>query len=114
MKITKQFIALGVDKKGQIWGGHFGIAPQYNLYDRSGHLVEERQNPYGAGNGEKHSHHDDPKLIVNLLSDCGVFIARRMGEKSKRNLAEKLGIETVLVEEKDPQVALGAYLSKYE
>ena len=105
-----KLIAIGVDQKGQIWGGHFGIAPQYNLYDRAGKLVEERQNPYGAGSGE-HKHHDSPKLIVDLLPDCGVFIARRMGGGSKKKLVKNLGVEIVLTEKKDAQIAVKAYLS---
>ena len=105
-----KLIAIGVDKKGEIWRGHFGIALQYNLYNSSGDLVEERKNPYGVGSGEKHTHHDDPQLIVKLLSDCRVFIAHRMGDKSKQKLAQKLGVETVLTEEKNPQIALKNYL----
>ena len=104
-------IAIGIDKKGQIWGGHFGIAPQYNLYDRIGTLVEERQNPYGAGSGEKHTHHDNPELIVDLLPDCGVFIARRMGGESKQKLAQNLGVKIVVTKEKDVHIAIKDYIS---
>ncbi len=105
-----KLIAIGVDKKGQIWGGHFGIASQYNLYDHSGNLIEERQNPYGTGSDGKHTHHDNPKLIVDLLPDCGVFIARRMGEESKKKIAQNLGVIIMITKEKDAQTALKAYL----
>jgi len=104
------FIAIGVDEQGQVWRGHFGISPRYQLFDRFGNLVEERKNPYGAGSGEKRAHHDNPKLIVDLLSDCNVFIACRMGDASKQKLVQSFGVKTVLTEEKDPQVALAAYL----
>lgn len=111
MSETK-YIAIGVDQNGKVWRGHFGMAPCYRLYDRSGNLMEERQNPYGAGGGGKHAHHDNPLLIVNLLSDCSVFIANRMGDASKQKLVQDFGIETVLTEEKDPQAALSAYLNQ--
>lgn len=104
----RKLIAIGVDRDGRMWGGHFGIAPQYYLYDRSGNLVEKRSNPYGAGGG-KHKHHDNPNLIVDLLPECGVFIARRMGDGSKQELVEKFGIQVVLTESKNPQSALTAY-----
>ncbi len=107
-----KLIAICVDKKGQIWGGHFGIAPQYDIYNITGSLIEKRQNPYGAGSGGKHTHHDDPKLIVSLLSDCGIFIARRMGGESKQKLAQKLGVEVVMTKEKDVQIALKNYLTE--
>jgi len=105
----KNLVAIGVDRDGQLWNGHFGMSPLYYLYDLDGNLVETRPNPYGAGGGTRH-HHDNPRLIVDLLPECGVFIARRMGDDSKRNLAASLGIEPVITEEKEPQVALAAYL----
>ena len=74
--------------------------------------MEERQNPYGAGQGTAHQHHDDPKLIIALLPECAVFIGRRMGEDSKRKLAAKFGIEAVLTTEKTPEDALRAYLAQ--
>lgn len=111
MKPTKQ-IALGVDTEGSLWNGHFGMAAYYYIYDRKGNLLEKRENPYGVKPGAKHEHHDDPKKIVALLADCDTFIARRMGEQSRRNLVEKLGIETVIAQEKEPQAALNAYLDK--
>jgi predicted Fe-Mo cluster-binding NifX family protein len=107
----KTLIAVGVDAKEKIWGGHFGIAPYYYLYDQRGMLIEKRTNPYGAGQGQ-HSHHDNPQLIVNLLPECKVFIARRMGEPSKRKLVQQLEIETVISTEKEPQAAIQAYLAE--
>ena len=101
-------IAIGVDQDDRIWKGHFGMSPQYKIYDRNGEFLEERQNPYGVVDG-LHKHHDNPKLIVDLLPECNVFIAQRMGGGSKRKLAEKLGIQAVFTEEKDPQLALSAY-----
>ena len=105
----RTLIAIATDGKGRLWGGHFGMAPVYHLYSPAGELLEERPNPYGAGQG--HQHHDDPKLIINLLPECAVFIGRRMGEDSKRKLAEKFGIDAVLTSEKTPEAAIRAYLN---
>jgi len=108
--MTDKLIAIGVDENSQVWRGHFGMSPRFQLYDRSGNLAEERINPYGARGSEKHAHHDNPKLIVDLLSDCDVFIANRMGDASKQKLVQGFGIEAVLTEEKEPKAALAAYL----
>ncbi len=109
--VTKRtLIAIATDGNGRLWSGHFGIAPLYLIYSSQGDLVEERQNPYGAGQGKAHQHHDDPRLIINLLPECAVFIGRRMGEESKRKLAQKFGIDAVLIDRKTPEEALRAYL----
>jgi len=105
----RTLIALATDGKGKMWGGHFGMAPVFILYSPAGDLIERRPNPHGAGYG--HIHHDDPKLIIDLLPECAVFIGRRMGKDSKRKLAEKFGIDAVLTVEKTPQAALHAYLN---
>ncbi len=106
---TRQHIAIGVDQKEKIWSGHFGIAPVYHIYNQQGELVEQRANPYGAGQGQA-KHHDNPQLIVDLLPDCNVFIARRMGDGSKRKLIMELGIIPMLTDETEPEAALRAYL----
>ena len=108
---NKKLIALSVNPEGKLWNGHFGMASFYYVYDREGILLEKRENPYSAKPGVKHEHHDDPNLIVAFLADCSTFIARRMGEESRQKLASKLGIETVLTKEKEPESALKEYLS---
>ena len=108
----RTLIAIATDGKGRLWSGHFGIAPTFLLYSPEGALLAERANPYGAGRGGKHEHHDDPRLIIDLLPECEVFIGRRMGEESKRKLAQKFGIEAVLTTEKTPDAALRAFLEK--
>jgi alkylhydroperoxidase/carboxymuconolactone decarboxylase family protein YurZ len=89
------------------------MAPQYQLYDRQGNLVEKRPNPYGAGDDAR-PHHDNPRLIADLLPECGVFIARRMGGGSKRKLVADLGIRPYTTEETVPQAALAEYLRSRE
>lgn len=107
MTTERRLIAIGVDDRGQVWNGDFGIAPYYAIYDPGGQLVETRLNPYGAGHGQKHLHHDNPQLIVDLLPECGVFIARRMG---KPQMVESLGIRAITTGEHSPAAALAAYL----
>ncbi|MEN8193262.1 MAG: NifB/NifX family molybdenum-iron cluster-binding protein [Bacteroidota bacterium] len=105
-------IAVAVNKNDKIWPGHFGISPHYNIYDRDKNLIEKRLNPHGAGNSSHgHDHDDDqPKFIKEVLHDCNVFIGKRMGDKSKLMLAEKLGITTILTKQPDPEKALEEYL----
>ncbi len=107
----KNYIAVAVNKNEKLWPGHFGIAPYYNIYDRDKNLVEKRINPHGSGHS-RHSHEDDnqPKMIKEVLHDCDVFIGKRMGEKSKLKLAEKLGVTTILTKESDPLKALEEYI----
>lgn len=110
-------IAVAVDKLDKMWKGHFGISPVYQIFNREGIFVEKRVNPHGAGNDDKHGHnHDDdqPIVIKQLLNDCSTFIGKRMGEESKLKLAQKLGIETILVKSDDPIVALNTFLNKGE
>lgn len=51
----KSLIAIGAGHDAQVWGGHFGMSPQYNLYDRAGSLLEKRPNPYGAGDARSNT-----------------------------------------------------------
>jgi|GEM_PF-1208980 len=110
MIIERTLIAVGGAADGNIWPGHFGIAPVFYLYNQQGVLVEKRPNPYGAGQTGMPSHHDNPRLIVDLLPESGVFIARRMGGASKQMLVHNLNITTVLTAEKQPDVAVRHYL----
>jgi hypothetical protein len=104
----RDLIAVGVDGDGHIWKSHFGMAPEYHLFDRAGELVEKRANPHGIGAGIRKDH-SDPTLIMDLLPDCSTYIARRMGKQSQQRLIE-LGVETVTTDEPDPSVVLAAYL----
>jgi len=105
----KPFIAIGVTKdRAGVWAGHFGMAPFYFIYDQQGQLVEVRPNPHGAGSGQ--GHHDDPRLIARLLSDCRVFIGRRFGHESQHKLARNLGVQPVSTAAKTPGEAIQQFL----
>jgi predicted Fe-Mo cluster-binding NifX family protein len=105
---ARDSIAVGVDDRGQIWSGHFGVAPYYRIYDRTGQSVERRLNPYGP-NGDQHAHHGNPALVAELLPECSVFVGRQMG--NKECLAKELGITPVVTGESDPDLAVRALLT---
>lgn len=119
METVRQHIAVGTDKHGRVWSGHFGIAPYYSIYNHDGDLLETRPNPQGAGSGVKvdhHHHHDDdhdhdddsgPRRVMQILPECKVFIARAMGHP---DVVRDLGIHPVLTKEKEPDAALRVYL----
>ena len=106
----KDKIAVAVKNDSAMWKGHFGMSPYYRIYDLNGNFLEQRENPFGLGNQKKH--HDNPKLIVDLLKDCNIFIAVRMGEKSKSKLVENLGVIPVITKSESPIEAVKEYLSK--
>jgi predicted Fe-Mo cluster-binding NifX family protein len=98
----RKYIAVGSGKdEKSLWVGHFGISPFYFVYDDEGNLIEKRVNPYSKG-----QHHDDPRLIIKFLDDCKVFIAKRMGEESRKKLVTELNIETFLTKAKTVQEAI--------
>ncbi len=104
--MERKYIAVGVNKDEKtVWHGHFGISPYFFIYDFSGKFIEKRKNPYSRG-----QHHDEPKLIVEFLSDCSVFIAKRMGEESRKKLTEKLNIKAFLTPTKDVELAVKEFL----
>ncbi|PID84928.1 MAG: hypothetical protein CSB13_10665 [Chloroflexi bacterium] len=102
----KKLIAVGVNLDGHIWEEHLGMAPQFYIYDLTGRLLEKRPNPYGA-NVKGSKHHGNPKLIVELLPECGVFIARAMG---KAGQLKDLGINPVITQAPDPDAAVKSFL----
>lgn len=108
--ITK--IAVAVNKNDVIWYGHFGISPYFLIYDSEGKLSDKRINPHGAGNSVQH--HDNPKLIIDLLNDCNVFVGKRIGDKSKNKLVEKFNIKTILTEETNPEEFVKNFLLQYK
>ncbi len=99
-------IAIATNTDGRsIWNGHFGVSPIYSIFDQNGNLIKQVENPYS-----KDKHHDNPDLIVNLLSDVDVFIAKNMGKKSRERLTKVLGVKSMLVNAKDIFEAIDYYL----
>jgi len=102
----RETITVGVDNEERMWKAHFGMAPWHYVYDRRGEFVERRANAYAL----QGKHHDDPMRIAALMPNCSVFIARRKGDQSRRQLAESLGVQPVLTEATDPHEAVQEYL----
>ena len=109
--MKRTILAVGVDQKEQVWSGHFGMAPQYFLYDHSGFLLEKRKNPYSL-EGNHPEQHAGPQRIIRLLSDCSVFIAQKFGDQKKRKIVEDAGIQLAITKEKDVQIAVDAFINE--
>jgi predicted Fe-Mo cluster-binding NifX family protein len=109
MSENKAYIAVPVDKDGvTVWDDHFGEAPQFYIYDRGGALVTQRANPHWQ---DDHDFHTGPARMVDLLPECGVFIARHMGN-GRHVLAERFGVQSTITTETTVEAALRAYLAE--
>lgn len=101
----KQFIVVGTKKdRATIWDKHFGVSPIYSIFNNKGELIEQRNNPYA-----NKKDHDNPKLIVDLLQDAKVFLAKNMGAKSKEKLLD-LGISSFLTDKNSIFDAVNFYI----
>lgn len=100
-------IAVGVNKEGTVWEGHFGMSPQYYIYDASGSRVETRTNPHGVDQPEE-KEHGSPQETLDLLADCKVFIASVTGYYIVQ--VQRSGVEVVTTTATDPDAAVTAYL----
>ena len=98
----KNGIAVGADEQGALWEEHFGISPLYHVYDTTGVLMEKRPNPHASA-----GHHGNPSLIIEVLKDCGVWIARTVGKKQE---AEELGIRVSITQAATVEDAVSEYL----
>jgi len=76
-----------------LWEDHFGQSPFYQICEFDGEQwvkSEMRRNPMA-----EERKHARPEEIYQLLSDCDIFAAIRMGEKS-RQVLNTMGIITHL------------------
>ncbi|WP_198018141.1 methyltransferase domain-containing protein [Hippea jasoniae] len=100
-------VALGVDvDKKTLWSKHFGMSPYYLVFDRDGNFIREVENPFA----KQKKHHDDPSLIVELLDDVFLFIAKAMGQKSRQRLTNEFKIETLITDKNSVDDAIAYYL----
>ena len=111
MKKEDKNIAVAVNKIDKVWHGHFGISPFFQIYNREGELIENRINPQGAGHSKLDHDENKPLLIKEILNDCSVFIGKRMGEKSKKILLDRLYVETIFTDETEPEEIVTSYLN---
>jgi len=108
MSEAKPYIAISVNEDGEsLWDDHFGEAPRFLLYNRDGQLVESRDNPYWQ---DDHDIHTGPKKMVDLLPECGVFIAREMG-RGQNALPAKFGVQPFITTETTVRGAVDHYLA---
>jgi hypothetical protein len=119
----KPYIAVAVAEDGEtLFSDHFGHAPRFQIYDRERKLIETRDNPFADqehdhdhhhGHGHGHHHHGGghagPKRIVDLLPECGVFIARAMGN-GQRVLPGRFGVQPILTDEITVEGALTRHI----
>lgn len=102
-------IAVAINKQGGIWGDHFGLAPQYAIYDAQGQQIEIRVNPYGVGQPDE-KEHGSPQETLDLLHDCSVFIATLTGHYPAQVQRHSVEVITITTEESDPDKVVADYL----
>lgn len=106
----KPYLAVAADSDHvHVWDDHFGEAPLFYVFDAEGGLVETRANPFWAQEHE-HGQHTGQQRMMALLPDCGVFIARHMGN-GQRFLQGRHGVEPFITTETTIVSAMQAYLS---
>ena len=90
-------IAIGTDDKKMIRKGHFGQSLHFLIIEfLSGEIVsrEYRQNADATSEHGQY-HHGESEKILELLSDCGLFMAKRMGKTSLAKLTAH-GIDCII------------------
>lgn len=105
-------IAVATTEDGKLFKGHFGSAPNYFIYNERGEFIEKIENPHDPKKTKVH--HDNPKLIKDLLSDVEVFIGKRFGEQSKQKLVTKLNIKAFGTTKNLPEEAVKEFLESDE
>ena len=104
-------IAIGTDDKKMICKGHFGQSLHYLIIEfLSGEIVsrEYRQNADATSEHGQY-HHGEAEKILELLSDCSLFMAKRMGKTSLAKLAAH-GIDCIITEIEPIDQAVEQYL----
>jgi predicted Fe-Mo cluster-binding NifX family protein len=104
-------IAIGTDDKETIRKGHFGQSRHYLIIEfLNGEIVsrEYRRNPDATGEHGKY-HQDQANKILELLSDCSLFMAKRMGKTALAKLAAR-GIDCIITEIDPIDQAVEQYL----
>ena len=90
-------IAIGTDDQKTIRKGHFGHSLHYLIIEfLNGEIVsrEYRQNADATSEHGQY-HHGQAEKILELLSDCSLFMAKRMGKTSLAKLAAH-GIDCII------------------
>ena len=104
-------IAIGTDDKKMIRKGHFGQSLHFLIIEfLSGEIVsrEYRQNADATSEHGQY-HHGEAEKILELLSDCSLFMAKGMGKTSLAKLAAH-GIDCIITEISPIDRAVEQYL----
>jgi wyosine [tRNA(Phe)-imidazoG37] synthetase (radical SAM superfamily) len=101
-------IAVAMDAQGRVWKDDFCTAPCYMIFDQRGEPVEKRVNPYM----EDQRCCDAGVLFTDLLGECGVVVAWKVENETRRRLIESLAITPVLTEVEDPLEAVQGHLGE--
>ena len=105
-------IAIGTDDKKMIRKGHFGQSLHFLVIEfLSGEIVsrEYRQNADATSEHGQY-HHGEAEKILELLSDCSLFMAKRMGKTSLAKLTAH-GIDCIITAIDPIDRAVEQYLS---
>jgi len=106
-------IAVGSDDQKTIRKKHFGESSHYIVFEILNGEVVGREVRHNITAEEDESHHGKSGEVMELLNDCGLFIARSMGKKSMRNISQK-GIECILTSIENADEAVERFLSGEE
>lgn len=104
-------IAIGTDDGKTIRKGHFGSSRYYQVIEiLNGEITgrELRANPHVEIENTT-GHHGEAVKIVDLLKDCGLFIAGSMGKKSSAEIAAN-HIDCIITIFKTVDFAVSKYL----
>ena len=104
-------IAIGTDDKETIRKGHFGQSRYYLIIEfRNGEVasLEYRRNADATGEHGQY-HHGQVEKTLERLSDCSLFMAKRMGKTSLAKLAAH-GIDCIITEIDPIDQAVHEYL----
>jgi predicted Fe-Mo cluster-binding NifX family protein len=103
-----QYIAVATQDDNNLWQDHFGIAPQWKLYNHEGDFVETRTNPHSA-EADNAPEHSSPQAVQDLLGDCDVFIAKLTGHYEAQ--MTKTGVQVIITEANTPEEAVQQFLA---
>ncbi len=104
-------IAIGTDNKKMIGKGHFGQSLHYLIIELLNGEIVSREYRQNADATSEHGqyHHGEAEKILELLSDCSLFMAKRMGKTSLDSLTAH-GIDCIITEIEPIDRAVEQYL----
>jgi len=104
-------IAIGTDDKKTIRKGHFGQSLHYLIIELLNGEIVSREYRQNADAKSEHGqyHHGQVEKTIDLLDDCSLFMAKRMGKTSLDSLTAH-GIDCIITEIEPIDQAVEQYL----